>query len=69
MNYTKKIPRRMVFVENSYKNKKSAEKREKEIKVKGRRYKEKIIKEFREKNPILVRYIDNYFMKYGRYYT
>jgi len=68
MNGTKKIPRRIVFIENSYNNRKNAEKREQEIKRKGRNYKEKLIGEFRERNPHLVGYIDNYFHRYGRFY-
>ena len=68
MNGTNKIPRRIVFIENSYSNRKNAEKREQEIKRKGRNYKEKLIGEFRERNPNLVGYIDNYFHRYGRFY-
>jgi predicted GIY-YIG superfamily endonuclease len=67
MNYTKKVPRRMVYIENSYKDKKSAEIREKEIKTKGRKYKIKIIKDFKENNPYLVNYIDSYFYRYARF--
>ena len=67
MNGTRKIPRRMVFIENSYKKRKSAEIREQEIKKKGRGYKEKLIYTFRENNPYLVGYIDNYFRRYGNF--
>jgi len=67
MNGTRKKPRRMVYVENSYKNRKSAEIREQEIKNKGRYYKEKLISDFREQNPYLIDYIDNYFYRYARY--
>jgi predicted GIY-YIG superfamily endonuclease len=64
MNGTKKIPRRMVFIENSYKNRQSAEIRELEIKKKGRIYKEKLIEVFRKKNPPLADYLDNYSSRY-----
>ena len=67
MNRTRKIPRRMVYIENSYKNKKNAELRELEIKKKGRKYKENLIQIFRENNPYLSSYIDNYFYRYARF--
>ena len=67
MNGTRKIPRRIVYIENSYKNKKDAEKREKEIKQKGRSYKIKLIYEFKENKPYLSSYIDSYFYRYSRF--
>jgi len=67
MNGTKKIPRRMVFIENSYNDRKSAEIREKEIKKKGRKYKEKLICDFRGKNPFLAAAIDKYFYRYATF--
>jgi len=67
MNGTRKKPRRMVYIENSYKNKKSAEIREQEIKKKDRSYKKKLIYEFRKRNSELVDYIDNYFYRYNNF--
>lgn len=67
MNKTMKIPRRMVFIENNYKNRQSAEKREKQIKRNGRKYKMKLINEFRQNNPYLTSYIDKYFINYARF--
>ena len=67
MNHTRKIPRRIVFVENGFKNKYQAEKREYSIKKKSHNAKADLIETFHKDYPHLSDWLDNYFYRYGRF--
>ncbi len=67
MNFTRKVPRRLVYIENGFSNRSVAENRERQIKNRGRCYKEKLIGNFKDSNPVLFNFVVNYFYRYGRF--